>query len=292
MILGSVFLLTAAVVLVVLLVRMSGGRPGAVERFTLSGGAIALIIAGSGMFAIEFLASDRTEAAQADPVEPNTPVAQLPAQSEPISEQLGQQLKWMHRSSVEIFIDRPGFGMRRMEMPLQDVVTPPKLTSDSASLSQGQQSELELAKLETALNRLPKGREAHYAIRDVLNSFGRMPSGEGEVWDVRSLQLVGLVKNPKPVVYESNKMPGMKDVKDLPTRDLNVFESRALESLRGGQQMIAEKTGKQIHMMAPIFAGNRCLTCHSQKGQMLGAFSYVIESVPMPKVEPAVNNEP
>jgi len=96
------------------------------------------------------------------------------------------------------------------------------------------------------------------------------------------LQLVGLVKNPNPVVYESNKMPGMKDIKDLPTRDLNVFELQALDSIRTGEEFVAHKNGKNIRMMAPIYAGNRCTACHDQKGQLLGAFTYTLERVPAP----------
>src|SRR5258708_7120076 len=37
-----------------------------------------------------------------------------------------KSLAWMHRNTVEIFIDRPGFGVRRLVMPLEDVVKSPK----------------------------------------------------------------------------------------------------------------------------------------------------------------------
>lgn len=289
MILGSVLLLSAAVTLVILLVRLAAGRPVAAERFMLSGLTIALILGGTSMFAVEFINPNRTQTVGDNPApaeDPNKPMAQLPPQSDPLSEVEVQQMKWLHRTSVEIFVDRPGFGMRRLDLPLQDVVTPPKRTSDSARLDQGQQAgQEERAKLESAVARLAvgQGRDAHFAIHDVVNNRWHAAPIDGEVWNVRSLQLVGLVKNPNPVVYESNKMPGMKDVKDLPTRALNVFESQALDAIQTGEAFVALKNGRNIRMMAPIYAGNRCISCHDQKGQMLGAFTYTLERVPAPK---------
>ncbi len=294
MIFGSVLLLSAVVALVALLARLAGGRPTAFERFALSGLAIVLILGGAGIFAAEFLASARPpELAKANPadqdnVNANNPVVQLPPQSEPVSEQERQQLQWLHRTSAELFVDRPGFGMRRMIMPLQDVVNPPKLTSDT--VSEGQQSGSQPPKVFDAavMRKLTKDRDAHFAFHDLVNQQWRsIPTAEKEIWSVRSVQLVGLANNPTPVVYDSSRMPGMKEVKELPKRDLNAFEKRALESLRGGEHLVADKTGKEMRVMGPLFAGNRCMTCHEQKGQMLGAFSYVLERVPAPpKAEP------
>lgn len=283
MLLGGILLASAVLVVVVLLARLAGGQPGAAERFSVAGLAIALILGSAGAFASKFLESDAAQPVNTENTsDPNSTLAQLPPQLIPLSETESQQLKWLHRASAEVFIDQPGFGMRRLDLPLQDVVTPPKLTSESLDVVQGQQG-VE-SKMDAALKKLALGRDAHYSIRETINQrFGQIPTGDNQVWHVSSVQLVGLVKNPTPVVYESNKMPGMKDVKDLPKRDLNVFEARALESLRGGQHMVAEKSEKQIRMVAPIFAGNRCISCHDHKGQMLGAFSYVINFVPAPK---------
>lgn len=291
MILGSVLLIGAAVVLLGLLVRLSSGRPGAVERFALTGVAIALILGGSGIFAAGFLSpSDGAKKEEpnnaATPPDSTQPVADLPQQAEALSKEERASLDWLHRSSVEIFIERPGFGMRRMVLPLNDVVTPPKLTSNQ--VVQGQEPEslplAHLSNLNSPIKGAPNNRDSHYAILDVINQHWRGPSPvAGEQWSVQSVQLVGLVKNPEAVAYDSNKMPGMKEVKDLPKRKLNAFEARALESLRGGERIIAEKTGKEMRVMGPIFAGNRCVSCHEQKGQMLGAFTYVLERRPVKK---------
>jgi hypothetical protein len=287
MILGSVLLLSAAVIVVVLLVRLSAGHPVTAERYVLSGLAIALILGGTSMFAIEFLAPDRPLTAVANQIpseDPDKQLSQLPPQSELVTEQEQKQLERLHRTSVEIFVDRPGFGMRRMDIPLYDVVSPPKRTSDSVGLNQGEQAGNERAKFEASIAKMAKNdRDSHFAVQDLINDRPRGAAVNGETWRVQSAQLVGLAKNPKPVVYESNKMPGMKDVKDLPTRDLNVFETRALDSIRGGETLLAEKTGKEIRMMAPIYAGSRCISCHDQKGQLLGAFTYTLERGPTPK---------
>lgn len=283
MIYGSILLLSAAVVVVILLSRLSIGRPGSFERFGLSGLAIVLIVGGTSMFAADFLSPKDNKPAANDPNgqgngNEQQPVAELPPHSEPIAEQERASLHWLHRSTVEIFVDRPGFGMRRMVMPLHDVVNAPKLTSDSSS--EGVQTGIPLAVPLIAKGPNSK-RDSHFAFHDVVNRhWNGVASGPGEVWSVKSVQLVGLVKNPRPVVYDSARVPGMKDVKELATRPLDVFETHALDTLRGGDNLVANKSGKQMRVMAPIYAGARCTSCHEQKGQLLGAFSYVLQSGP------------
>jgi hypothetical protein len=68
-------------------------------------------------------------------------------------------------------------------------------------------------------------------------------------------------------------------MKDGPTRELDTFEKSALEALRGGEAISAEKRGRELWALGPIYAGRRCVACHD-KGQMLGAFSYRLERGP------------
>ena len=100
---------------------------------------------------------------------------------------------------------------------------------------------------------------------------------ETEQWSLRKVQLVGLTKNPKPVVYDADKVPGMKGVKEIPTRELDAFEKKALEALQSGDNLKVERRGAEIRAMGPIYAGKQCLACHDKPGEMLGAFTYVLE---------------
>ena len=83
------------------------------------------------------------------------------------------------------------------------------------------------------------------------------------------MQLVGLIKNPKPVVYLTDKIPDMKEAKEakeVPTRELDAFEKAALETIKGGESLKAEKHDKSMGVLGPIFAGQRCVKCHETEG--------------------------
>jgi hypothetical protein len=191
--------------------------------------------------------------------------------ADPLTDAEKAGVQRLHRNAVEIFIDRPGFGIRRMPLPVEDLITAPK----SSSPKEGDKKAPELPPAKPA--------EPHFAVKDTVDQWGlgRIPTDDKkEQWKVGKIQLVGLVKNPKPVVYVTEKMPDMKEAKDVPTRELDTFETAALEKLRGGENLFAEKRGKEIRVVGPIYAGARCVKCHEQKGQLLGAFSYTLERVP------------
>jgi len=199
--------------------------------------------------------------------EPTKPVAEAVTDKEKVA------LHRLHHNAVEIFVDRPGFGMRRMKMNLDDLVTGPK----------------SLAEL-NAKSRLPdpdkaEKKPSHYAVQDVLiEQAGRFATDDGkETWQLRKFHLVGLVKHEEPVVYLADKNPKKREdepkaEKDVPTRDVDAFEKAALAAIRNGEPQVAEKSGKNMRVLAPIFAGKRCAACHDQ-GTLLGGFTYEMERV-------------
>lgn len=126
----------------------------------------------------------------------------------------------------------------------------------------------------------------HRGAQTTMSPFcfpGGYPASETEQWNVRKVQLVGLTKNPKPVVYDAAKVPGMKGVKDIPTRELDAFEKKALEALQSGDNLKVERHGAEMRVMGPIYSGKQCLACHDKPGEMLGAFTYVLERQPVKK---------
>lgn len=182
----------------------------------------------------------------------------------------------LHRNAVEIFVDRPGFGVRRMIPNLEDLLTRPKSLAESDAAGRADPA---------PPARQADGKPSHYAVRDLLiQRGGRFPTDDGkETWQVREVYLVGLVSQAGPVVYLVDGNPKKadekpKDRKDIPTRELDAFEKAGLAAIRDGDPLKAEKNGKDMRLLAPIFAGNRCTACHD-RGALLGGFTYELERV-------------
>ena len=96
-----------------------------------------------------------------------------------------------------------------------------------------------------------------------------------EPWEMRTVQLVGLVKHPGPVAYETDEVTMPRGVGEIPTRAVDAFELRALKKLREGEDLYAEViSGQKARTLGPIYAGAKCLSCHAVIGELLGAFSY------------------
>jgi hypothetical protein len=203
--------------------------------------------------------------------EPAQPIAEAVTAKEQLA------LRRLHHHAVEIFVDRPGFGVRRLVMNLDDLVTGPKSLGEAN------------ARPEQAVQETPAPQAekppAHYAVQDLLTGqAGRFPTDDGkETWQLRTVHLVGLVKHAEPVVYLVDGHPtkrgeAPKAAKDIPTRAVDAFEKAALAALRAGEPLKAEKRGKGLRLVAPIFAGRRCTGCHDQ-GLLLGGFTYALERV-------------
>lgn len=103
---------------------------------------------------------------------------------------------------------------------------------------------------------------------------------EGKQWQIDSVQLVGVLKHKKPVVYVLENLPDMEEIKNAPTRSLSQWESTALDSLYGGNDLEVNRESSQIMALGAIRANTECLQCHEgRRGDMLGAFNYRISSV-------------
>jgi hypothetical protein len=293
MILGSILLALAFAVVVALVGRLASGRPGKVEQGAFVTVAIGLLLAGGGLFAANLLAAPEkpaptTPADERNPANQttNTGTATIDVQTLatlPLEEKERQQLQWLHHSTVEVFIDRPGFGMRRLMLPLEDIVNAPKKSTSTGGKEVVGRSSFPSIWME---DRAKKGEDVHFAVADAanggkVNNF--MSLDRNGAWKLKKVQLVGLAKNPEPVVYETNKVPGMKDVKDIPTRKPDAFEATALKAIRDGEGLVIDRHGDSARMMGPIFAGNGCVKCHEHKGDLLGAFSYTLERAPAKK---------
>lgn len=191
----------------------------------------------------------------------------------------------LHAEAYQRFISQPGMGMSRMVPTLR--VLPrewkmPQWTSE------------ELAKEPPPL---PGAKDLSFIHALSLKNFGasntrteaeRRADQEKEMqashlkkelnWEIKSLDLVGLVMHETPVVYVSDKIPDMKDLKKKPTREMDVFESEGLEELASGKGLYIRSKEGTIRVLGPIHAGKTCLKCHgdAKEGDLLGAFSYTL----------------
>jgi hypothetical protein len=85
----------------------------------------------------------------------------------------------------------------------------------------------------------------------------------------------------EPVIYMSNELPNMKDVRKIPTRPLNNFEAAGLERLQKGDDLFIREAKEKIRMLGAVRSIEVCTKCHGgERGDLLGAFSYHLERVP------------
>jgi hypothetical protein len=112
------------------------------------------------------------------------------------------------------------------------------------------------------------------------HQFRNMPELDPEApqtqrWRIIKLELVSLLKYPRPLVYLSQHLPRMQELRQAKTRPLNGFEKAALRALREGEDLKVRSTPDCIRFLGSIRAGRQCLDCHQvERGDLLGAFSY------------------
>jgi hypothetical protein len=67
----------------------------------------------------------------------------------------------------------------------------------------------------------------------------------------------------------------MDELRDVPCRPLDEFETENLPKLRAGDELASAQGPRRLRMIGAIRARDECLKCHSaDPGELLGAFSY------------------
>jgi hypothetical protein len=103
------------------------------------------------------------------------------------------------------------------------------------------------------------------------------PSGGSNRWEVQRLELIGLLSHDRPVVYVTEHLPDLEELGDAAVRELDEFERTGLEQLRTDRDIVTAEQVTSIRMLGAVRASQSCLECHQvQRGDLLGAFSYVI----------------
>jgi len=185
----------------------------------------------------------------------------------------------LHSDAYTKFISQPGMGMSRM-MPTLRIVPRewkmPEWTSEEITKEQPPKTGMKDLSLIHRLN-LNQFSASNIPLEKASKNE-QPPALSEQVWEIHSLDLVGLVMHDTAKVYVSKKLPEMKDLKNTPIRDLDVFESEGLEELVGGKDLYVRAKEGTIRVLGPIRASKACLKCHgdAKDGDMLGAFSYTL----------------
>ena len=107
------------------------------------------------------------------------------------------------------------------------------------------------------------------------------PPGEplAPAWELRRVELIGLVSGDEPVAYASDELPRMGETASHHPRSLTTFERAALPKLAAGAWVVAatdpDGGGGRLRAVGALPAAAACAACHGvEKGRLLGALSY------------------
>lgn len=207
------------------------------------------------------------------------------------------ELRLLHRESVNRFVNSSGFGVMRMtwepserelradprEAPDQpDYFRPggPALARDPTPRDAPAFNRLHEAGVLDFVN--PGGfgyvKDRRNVAGFLSHGFSKVPNTEPE-WKVARLELVGLLRHENPVVYLSEKLPQMDQLKDAPTRPLDAFEEKGLAALRGGEDLYLGEGDDAGRFLGAVRSAKQCAECHGgERGALLGAFSYRMQT--------------
>jgi hypothetical protein len=203
-------------------------------------------------------------------------------------------LERLHAGAVEQFVNSPGFGVARMR--LQPSPSTLRATDEPGeALPQrsrpyvppepgpvdvmAAEPDFTKAHIDNMLTFLDPQSFGYVCDRDHVagfqpHQFRREPDAP-QRWQIERLELVSLLKHDQPVVYLSENLPRMDELRKAATRPLDAFEQQALAALRRGEDLTAQDGSERMRMFGSLRAAQQCVRCHDvERGDLLGAFSY------------------
>lgn len=216
----------------------------------------------------------------------------------------------VHGAVEREFHRREGFGVVRslnmwprqevLELPEPEPMPQPLLSSDAGSLPlaagfdpprpphlgdlQGLHRQGQLSFIDPqSLGYVDRTQHGPQAVGFQAHGFRTRPELErNQPWRVTEVELVSLLKDTSPAVYQSDRLPNLKHVAhdDVPLRPLDEFEQSALERLHHGEDVVIDQHPAEIRVLGSLRAIRQCLDCHSvERGTLLGAFTYRLRPV-------------
>ncbi|MCI0641232.1 MAG: hypothetical protein L0Y72_09120 [Gemmataceae bacterium] len=220
-------------------------------------------------------------------------------------DQRAELLKALHEKTRKFFVESPGEGPRRPVWPNPDELLLDEVYKNGDPSQPGLPADFPVSPGET-LTRVNADDEFHFyhdiGLSDFLHPFGfgyikdrdhvagfsshgfrnlGVPAHESKRWRINHVQLVGILSHEQPVVYLTDKLPSMEQVRQGKTRTLDYFEEAALPSLRDGEDLYIVSKDDTIRMLGALRATKICQNCHdAEVGDLLGAFSYTLRPAP------------
>ncbi len=205
--------------------------------------------------------------------------AAIAADPNPIAPPESRQLETMHEESLFDFVNRRGWGYVR----------------DRDHVAGFQPHQFRNSPVVPAANAVEKYSENVFDAASSHENFSRdaVARDADQNWAIRKVELVSLLKHDEPSVYISDELPRMDRLAEVPVRPLDNYERQALETLERGEDVATgTPDSNRIRMLGAIRAARSCLKCHSvERGELLGAFSYVLERT-RPAKRPASDDTP
>jgi hypothetical protein len=199
-----------------------------------------------------------------------------------------RDLSKLHDQQVVDFIEAPGFGRWRTPPPIQKVSPSPSTHWTSTEAFPGPETnysdQLELLHHSGVLSFLNLRGFGIVEDRTRVVGFERHGFRDQAYWTRSKLvadrvELVSLLLQPEPAVYQSDRLPTMEAVREFPTRPLDAFETASLGLLRAGEDMTSASSGEVTRAFGSIRSAKQCVTCHGgERGDLLGAFSYMLRA--------------
>ena len=206
-------------------------------------------------------------------------------------------LRRLHEGTLAVFVNQPGFGVtrmsdvesllrtqRRQETPIPQPGTLPPSPWLPESLSKVPDTSREGDKLnafhEASVVEFVNS-EGFGFVKDRRHVAGFQEHQFKDIqtpppnWSLQRIDLIGLVVHKEPVVYVSEFLPRMDELRAASTRPVDEFEAAGLRALERGEELFVRDQGRERRMLGAIRAVRQCLSCHDgERGDLLGAFAY------------------
>ncbi len=212
----------------------------------------------------------------------------------------GDAIRALHEKTRKFFVESPGAGSDRgFRIPDEEILFDswygdPRQPDESADFPLSPAETL--TRVELADEFQPYHRQGLFSflfpwnfgyVKDRDHVSGFSPHGfrinvwnqvgDGERWQVKHVQLIGVLLHDPPIVYLTDKLPSMDQVRQGKTRSLDLFEEAGMPSLREGEDLFVVRKDDTIRMLGAIRATKTCQKCHDAEiGDLLGAFSYTL----------------
>jgi hypothetical protein len=238
------------------------------------------------------------------PIKPGKPLsADAQAQWEEIERAFGdtdraEKLKALHARTGNVFVGRPGAGKGRMLETTEDVLYDSDFPGGDRS-QPGQPANFPLSANDQIDRVAPDKniRELHQRnvfaflpprslgyVKNRDEVAGFRPHGFRHVSDsvqfrVDHVLLIGILNHQRPVVYLTEKLPSMDQVRSHESRALDPVEEAGLSTLRDGEDLYVVSKDNTLRMIGALRATKTCQKCHDASvGDLLGALSYTLRS--------------